>query len=146
MTTPDQQPSQPPQPPQNNVPPAPEAAAYAPPSQPTAPGGYPVAPAAPAYAAPESVPGKGLAIAGLILAIVAPIVGFILSLVARSKLKKAGAPTGLATAGIIIGAILTVVWIIIIVVSVLGLIALASVCGQLGPGITEYNGVTYSCG
>ena len=152
MTNPDQQP---PQPPTDGVPPTPENPGYAPPAygapahNPQAaygastPQGYP---AAPGYAAPAPVPGKGLAIAGLILAIVAPLVGFILSIVARSKLKKAGAPTGMATAGIVIGAILTVVWIIIIGFGVAAIIAVASMCGQLGPGVWESGGVTYTCG
>ncbi|ALX66449.1 DUF4190 domain-containing protein [Microbacterium sp. XT11] len=139
MTNPDQQPPQPPQQPAwNTTPDATPAPQYAPPAQPGA---------AAAYGAPaEPVPGRGLAIAGFILAIVAPLVGLILSIVARVKLKKAGAPTGLATAGIVIGAILTVFWIIVGVVAILGIVALASMCAELGSGVWEVNGVTYTCG
>jgi hypothetical protein len=136
MSTPDQQN----QPPAYTPPPAdPAAPSYQTP--PAAPG-Y----AGPAYPAPETVPGKGLAIAGLILAFVAPIVGLILSLVAKSKLKKAGAPTGLATAGFWIGLALTILWIIGIALSVFLFASLFNVCEQLGPGVWDVNGTTYTCG
>ena len=126
------------------------APGYATPAAPPAPGyaapGY-VAPAAPGYApAPASVPGRGLAIAGLILAFVAPIVGLILSLVAKSKLKKSGAPTSMATAGFWIGLALTILWIIGIIIAVISFAALFSICDQLGSGVWDVDGVTYTCG
>jgi FtsH-binding integral membrane protein len=96
------------------------------------------------YAAP--VPGKGLAIAGLILAFVIPLVGFILSLVARVKLKNANAPTGIAVAGIIIGLVFTVLGIIGVVVGGIALANVLSMCAQLGPGTWQVGGATYTCG
>lgn len=160
-------PEQPNQPPAYTPPPAPPSApAYqgAPtppvaPAAPAAPGyGAPTAPAAPGYAAPgapayaapygaapEAVPGRGLAIAGIILAFFAPLVGLILSLVARSKLKKAGAPTGLATAGFWIGLALTIIGLIVGIITIVVFANLFSMCAQLGPGVWEVDGTTYTC-
>lgn len=145
MTTPDPQ-YQPPAytPPAQSAPPAaaPSAPGYATPAAP----GY-AAPAAPGYAAPAApVPGKGLAIAGLILAIVFPLIGMIISLVARSKLKKAGAPTTLATAGFWIGLALTVIGIIVSIIIGVTFANLFSICEQLGSGVWNVDGVTYTCG
>lgn len=158
-------PEQPNQPPAYTPPPAPPSApAYqGTPTPPAAPGyGAPAAPAAPGYAAPgapayaapsapygaapEVVPGKGLAIAGIILAFVAPLIGLILSLVARSKLKKAGAPTSLATAGFWIGLALTIIGLIVGIILVVVFANLFSMCAQLGPGVWEVDGTTYTCG
>jgi hypothetical protein len=76
----------------------------------------PQAPAPAGGAAPSS--GKGLCIAGMILGIVscvlfcfaylaipAAIVGLALSIIGRGKSKAANAPTGMATAGIILSVI-----------------------------------------
>ncbi|MFZ4896540.1 hypothetical protein ACL9RL_19045 [Plantibacter sp. Mn2098] len=63
-------------------------------------------------AAPADFPGKTLGLVGLILSILLPLVGLILSLVANSQSKKAGFPNQLAKVGIIIGAILTALGII----------------------------------
>jgi len=146
MSTPDQQPPQP----AGDATPNAATPGYTPPAFSTPPADQPAygastdaaGYAAPAYgAAPEPVPGRGLAIAGLILAIFVPVVGLILSIVARVKLKKAGAPTGMATAGIIVGAILTVFWIVVAIVAVMGLLALAAMCAELGT-----SAASYSCG
>lgn len=133
MSTPDQ----PNQPPAYSPPPATPAAPL--------PNAY-AAPGTPYGAVPEAVPGKGLAIAGLILAFVAPIVGLILSLVARSKLKKAGAPTSLATAGFWIGLALTIIGIIVGIILIVVFANLFSMCAQLGSGVWEVDGATYTCG
>ena len=93
-------------------------------------------------------PGLGLGIAGLILAILWPLqlIGLILSIVARGQSKRAGFTNGPATAGIIIS-------IIVIVLTIIGAIAFGGLflailqtCGQLGSGVHEVNGVTYTCG
>ncbi|WP_157009001.1 DUF4190 domain-containing protein [Agromyces laixinhei] len=130
-------------------PPAPQPpAAQQPASQPPAP----VATAAEYAAAPAApvVPGKGLGIAGLILAIFLPLIGLIVSIIAKSKSKKAGVKNTPATAGIIVGAILTVVgvtvMIVIIAVSASLVGGLAEVCSELGTGVWEVDGVTYTCG
>lgn len=108
----------------------------------------PVAPAAPGTA--PVVPGKGLGIAGLVLAIVLPLIGLIVSIIAKAKSKKAGVKNTPATAGIIVGAILTavgiIVAIIIVAVSASLVGGVVEMCGELGPGVWEVDGVTYTCG
>lgn len=105
--------------------------------------------AAPATS-PDTYPGKGLGIAGLILAIILPVIGLILSIIANSQSKKAGYKNGPAKAGIIVGIILTVLGILSMVLffgafaSLFG--GLAQVCQEMGPGVWEVNGVTYTCG
>jgi len=96
----------------------------------------------PAPAAAPVVPGKTLGIVGLILAFLAPLIGFIVSLVARSQSKKAGVSNTPATAGIIIGLIGTIILIIVVVVSVVSGAALLSQCAELGPG--TYGNLTCS--
>lgn len=81
---------------------------------------------------PADFPGKTLGIVGLILAIVTPLIGLIVSLVAQSQSKKAGYPNGLAKAGVIVGAILTALGII---VSIFYFIALGT---ALNAGVTTY--------
>jgi hypothetical protein len=101
------------------------------------------APAAPAPAAP----GKTLGIVGLILAFLAAPIGFIISLVARGQSKKAGVPNGPATAGIIIGLILTLIWIVVVVVSIVTGAALLNACAGLEPGVYQTDGGgTLTCG
>jgi hypothetical protein len=67
---------------------------------------------APAPAAP-AVPGRTLSIVAIILAFLAPLIGAILGFVSRAQLKAAGAPTGLATAAIILGIIFTIGYILL---------------------------------
>ena len=74
------------------------------PVAPTPPPATPVAPAA--------VPGKSLGVAGVIFAILIPVIGLILSLVARSQSKAAGVKNNPATAGIIISIILIALYIL----------------------------------
>ncbi|MEO5921212.1 MAG: hypothetical protein ABIQ01_08725 [Pseudolysinimonas sp.] len=103
----------------------------------------------PPAAAPAATPGDGktLGIVGLILAFLAAPVGFIISLVARGQSKKAGVPNTPATAGIIIGLILTLIWIVIVVVSVIAGLAVVNACAGLEPGIYPTDGGgTLTCG
>jgi hypothetical protein len=86
--------------------------------------------------------GKGLSIASMVLGIVAlvpiipipfsgtvvAIVGLILGVVGKKQLKDAGAPTGMATAGIVMS-------IIALVLSVIVAIACASCIGALSSGL-----------
>jgi len=128
------------------APPAPPTAAPAWESAPTAAPAYP-APTAPAYPQPEPTPpGRVLSIVGLVLAFLAAPIGLILSIVAAVKLGKTGQPKGLAIAGIIIGAILTILGIIWIILSVTVFAAIFGTCAELGAGVWEVNGVTYTCG
>lgn len=61
-------------------------------------------------------PGKTLGIVGLILAIVAPVIGIIVSAVALSQSKKAGYENKLAKIGLIVGIVLTVLIIVLYIV------------------------------
>lgn len=107
------------------------------------------APGAPVYttSTPASPPpGRVLAIVGLVLAFVVAPVGLIISIVAAVKLGKTGQPKGLAIAGIIVGAIVTIFWAILLVVMFTVFAALFGMCAELGPGVWEVDGVTYRCG
>ena len=135
MTIP-QPPDSPQTPPAWNGAPAPDAGSYAPPA-PTAGSPYPSAPVSP--------PGRVLSIVGLVLAFLAAPIGMILSIVAAVKLGKAGAPKGLAIAGIIVGAVITLLWIIGIIMFVTLFAGIIGTCAELGPGVWDVNGVTYTC-
>lgn len=87
-------------------------------------------------------PGKTLGIVGLILSFVACVIGLIVSIIAFRSSKKAGYKNTVALVGIIIGAVATLGWII-------GGIAIGGVvakCAELGPGVHEVGGTTYTCG
>jgi hypothetical protein len=122
------------------------------PSQPTPPPAYPsTPPAAPAAAAPGApIPGKTLGIVALIVAFFANIIGLILGIVALVQSRKAGYKNTPAVWAIIVGAVLAVVWIIVIIVAVglavAGAGELLQQCADLGPGEwTLDNGVTITC-
>jgi hypothetical protein len=91
-------------------------------------------------------PGKTLGIVGLILSIVSSIVGLIISIVANNQSKAAGYTNTPAKIGIVVGAILTVIGVIIGIVAGVVLGGVAAQCADLGPGVHEVNGVTYTCG
>jgi len=96
--------------------------------------------------APATYPGKTLGIVGLVLAILAPIVGFIISLIARSQSKAAGFKNTPAKAGIIIGLILTILYIIIIIASVaIGAAALSALCEGQAAGVYQSGNTTITC-
>lgn len=117
-----------------------------------APQGYPPAPgtaypAAPAYGTPGYAPGypaappktPGVAITGFVLAIVLPLVGLIVSIVALGKTKAVGAGRGLAKAGVIIGAVLTVVWTGLIVALVSAGFAIFTAISGPATAVTNLN-------
>jgi hypothetical protein len=64
----------------------------------------------------DDFPGKTLGIVGLVLAIVAPLIGIIVSAVALNQSKKAGYENKLAKIGLIVGIVLTVLIIVLYVV------------------------------
>lgn len=136
------EPSQPGTPPPawNGTPANDPAAAYPPPPGPAAPGAYG------APAPQTSPPGRVLSIVGLVLAFLLPPIGLILSIIAAVQLGKARAPKGLAIAGIIVGAVLTVLEIIGIILLVTVFAGIFGMCAELGPGVWEVGGVTYRCG
>lgn len=113
----------------------------------------PPAPPAPAYngaaAAPVN-PGKTMGIVSLILSIIGiHLIGVILGFVGLSQSKKAGQKNGFALAGVIIGFIGLILGLILIITFAAGGAALfgglAQVCNELGTGVWEINGVTYTC-
>lgn len=104
----------------------------------------------PAPAAPAVVPGKTLGVVALILAILPfQLFGLILGIVANGQSKKAGVKNGPAKAAIIISIILMVLGLIVgIIAAVSGAAVfggLADACNQLGSGVWEVDGVTYTC-
>ena len=80
--------------------------------------------------APAEDPAKTLSIVGLVLAIVAPLIGLIISIVARKQSRAAGYDNGMAKAGVIIGAILTVLGVIGTIIYVIFIASLMN-SGQL---------------
>ncbi|MFB2580791.1 hypothetical protein ACEXQD_06040 [Herbiconiux sp. P15] len=62
-------------------------------------------------------PGKTLGIVGLVVAIIANLIGLIISAIALSQSKKAGYKNTPALAGVIIGAVLFVIGIIVSIIS-----------------------------
>lgn len=110
--------------------------------------GQPVQPGPPAQPA-GTFPGKGLGIAGLVFAFLVPLVGLILSLIAKSQSKKAGAKNTPAKVGVVVSSVLLALSIVIAIVSVVifaNLAAqLAEACATLGPGVHQVDAVTYTC-
>ncbi|CAN5290650.1 hypothetical protein BH09ACT3_BH09ACT3_13500 [soil metagenome] len=74
-------------------------------------------------------PGKTLGIVGLILAIFFNLIGLIISAVALNQSKKAGFKNGPAKAGVIVGAILVGLGVIITIISI---VASAALVGSSG--------------
>ncbi|MBO0608560.1 DUF4190 domain-containing protein [Myceligenerans salitolerans] len=95
-------------------------------------------------------PGKTLGVVGLVLAILFPLIGLIVSIIARNKSKEAGFQNGLAKGGIIVSIVLMVLGIVAAVIGIVlainvGTEAMEQVCGSLGPGEHVVDGVTYTC-
>ena len=99
----------------------------------------------PQYPQQASVnPGRSLGIAGFVLSIIVPVslIGLILSIIALVQSKRAGMKNGFALAGIIIGAVVVIGAILLLT---LGFSTLFQTCQELGNGVHEVNGVTYTC-
>lgn len=116
----------------------------APPVPPAPPAAYSGAAAAPVN------PGKTMGIVALVLSIIGlHLIGIIVGFVGLNQSKKAGQKNGFALAGIIIGFIGLVFVLIFFVAggalfgSLFG--GLAQVCNELGSGVWEVDGVTYTC-
>jgi hypothetical protein len=106
----------------------------------------PVPPAQPVYATAAPVPGRGLAIAGLVLDFFIPVLGLILSIVAKVQSKRAGVNNTVSTVGVTLGIIFTVAAIIGAIILGIALGAVAAQCASLGSGTHVVNGITYTCG
>ena len=103
-------------------------------------------PNAPVKAPPGTdFPGKTLGIVGLIAAIVIPLVGLILSIVAKVQSKRAGFKNTPALADIIIGIVLIAIYIIVWIIIGVALAGVVGQCADLGPGTHYVDGVTYTC-
>jgi hypothetical protein len=89
-------------------------------------------------------PGRSLGIAGFILSLLVPIsaVGLILSIIALVQSRKAGMKNKLALAGVIIGAVITLLGLAFFVFL---FTSLFQVCSELGNGVHRQNGITYTC-
>jgi hypothetical protein len=96
----------------------------------------------PPAAAPVSAPGKTLGIVGLVFAFLFPLLGLILSIVAKVQSRGAGVKNTPSTVGIVLSIVFMVGYILIIV-TVFG--SLFAGCAQLGPGVHDVNGVTLTC-
>lgn len=108
------------------------------------------APYAPdAYAVPAPVPvdpGRTLGIVGLVLSVFTALIGLVVSIVALRRSRKAGFKNGFALAGVVVGGLVTLAWLVGGIVGGVALGHVASVCQDLGPGTHQVNGVTYTCG
>lgn len=98
----------------------------------------------PAPQQPRIDPGRSLGIAGFILALLIPVsaIGLILSIIALVQSRRAGAKNKFALAGVIIGAVITALGIAFIV---FGFTSLFQICSELGNGVHQRNGITYTC-
>jgi heme/copper-type cytochrome/quinol oxidase subunit 2 len=90
-------------------------------------------------------PGKTLGIVGLVLVFLTVIVGLILSIVANNQSKAAGYTNTPAKIGIILGIIFLAMGLIVIVIAIIVAVTVGGACADLGPGIHEVDGMTYTC-
>lgn len=91
-------------------------------------------------------PGHTMSVAGLVLAIFMPLIGLVVSIIARSKSKKAGHKNGLALAGIIVSIVSLIVSIAVGALIVLGVNKTLQFCDKNGPGThTTDSGATIVC-
>jgi len=95
---------------------------------------------------PPEFAGRKLGLIGLLLACTLSLVGLVVSLVALIVSVRNGRKNPAAIAGIIIGAIATVVVIAGTVYIVGVLDGTVGVCAELGPGEHKQGIMTYTCG
>ena len=103
------------------------------------PYGAPSAPAA-------TDPGRTLGIVGLVLSFVAAAVGLVVSIIAYRRSKKAGYKNGIALAGIVVGAVVTAIYVVGFTLGGIAIGSVAAKCAELGPGTHQVDGTTYTCG
>jgi hypothetical protein len=113
------------------------------------PAGYPAG-GYPGQQGQRENPGRTLGITGLVLAFIPFLnpIGLILSIVALVKSRRAGMSNGLAVAGIIVGALATIILvlaIILIIAAVPYAREIAEFCEQNGPGPHTFRGQQIDC-
>jgi len=94
-------------------------------------------------------PGKTLGIVGLVLVFLTVIVGLILSIVANNQSKAAGYTNTPAKIGIILGIVFLALGLIVTVIAIIVAVTVSAgvieACADLGPGVHEVDGTTYTC-
>lgn len=110
---------------------------------------------APAYqpAPVDSVPGKGLGIAALVLSFFFQLIALILGIIALNQSKKVGAKNTPAVVAIVLSILFGIGWIVLVTVLIVSGAALfgglfgglIEVCSELGSGEHYVDGVTYTC-
>lgn len=102
----------------------------------------------PAPTATSGDPGKTLAIVGLILAFLFPLVGLILGIIARSKSKKAGQSNGLALGAIVVSAINMIFQAIVMISffsATFSAVQQSARCQEYGIGSHMVDGESFVC-
>lgn len=91
-------------------------------------------------------PGRTMGIIGLILAFFMPLIGLVVSIVARSKSKKAGHKNSLALAGIILSTVFIILTIAGVALFAFGANKTLQYCNENGAGThTTEDGLTITC-
>lgn len=75
-------------------------------------------------------PGKTMAIIGIVCAILIPLIGIIVSVIALNKSKKAGFKNKLAKVGIILGAVFMVIGLIVSVIAIIVIVAASTAINE----------------
>ena len=94
---------------------------------------------------PAQDPGRTLGIVGLVLSFLTAAVGLVVSIVALRRSRKAGHKNGFALAGVVVGGVVTLLWVVGLAVGGVALGGVAAKCAELGPGTHTVGGVTYTC-
>lgn len=101
------------------------------------------------YAATPPPVGQTMGIVGLVLSVIFPLVGLVLSIIARSQSKRAGVENGPALAGIIVSSIVIVLLVIgavlVIIFAIYAASHMSEFCDALGQGQWGNDGFTYTC-
>ena len=92
-----------------------------------------------------SAPRDRTAVLGLILALVVPPAGVVLSSVAQIRARRTGRKEPAALAGIIIGIIGSIVFVAAVWYMLQVLAGTVGPCAELGPGVHQQGIYTYNC-
>lgn len=104
----------------------------------------------PDYSPNPPVPGATMGIVSLVLSVIGlHLVGIVLGFVALAESKRAGHSNGFALAGVIVGCVLLVVSIVVVSLTIAGGVAfwgfITEACRDLGSGVWNVDGITYTC-